>query len=108
MKRKWIFAAAPFGMAAVIFIGGEVVQQLWNWIAPELFGFRQLTFWQAFGLLVLCRILFGGSGAFGSSRSMAWRRADGRWARLTPEEREHFREFLRSRVRGEEPPSAHT
>lgn len=40
---------------AVIVVGGEVVQHLWNWL-PELFGWRQITIWQAAGLLALCRI----------------------------------------------------
>jgi len=31
-----------------------VVMHLWNWLAPELFGLRQITFWQALGLLALC------------------------------------------------------
>ena len=43
-------------------IGGEIVRLLWNWLLPPLFGWRQITFWQALGLLALCRILFGGFG----------------------------------------------
>jgi hypothetical protein len=35
---------------------------LWNWLLPPLFGWRQITFWQALGILALCRILFGGFG----------------------------------------------
>ncbi len=105
MRRKWIFIVAPFGLAAVIFIGGEIVQQLWNWLAPALFGFRQITFWQAFGLLALTRILFGGCGmGRGSARPRAWRRTCKGWERLTPEEQEQFRDYLRARARGEEPP----
>jgi hypothetical protein len=67
MRRipKWLFVAAPFGFAIFIAIGGEVVMLLWNWLAPALFGLRQITFWQALGLLALCRILFGGFGLGG-------------------------------------------
>jgi hypothetical protein len=62
MKKKWIFVAPP-AIVLFIAIGGEVVMHLWNWLLPMLFGWRQITFWQALGLLVLCRILFGGLGA---------------------------------------------
>ena len=55
-------------VAFVLFIplGGLVVQWLWNWLLPDLFGLRQITFWQALGLLALCRILFGSFGGGGS------------------------------------------
>ena len=53
--------AAVVGMALFMAIGGELVRLLWNWLAPSLFGWRQVTFWQAVGLLALCRILFGRS-----------------------------------------------
>jgi hypothetical protein len=88
MRRKWIFIAplAILGMLLFAFIGGELVKQLWNWLLPPLFGLRQVTIWQALGLLALCRILFGGFGFSGShSRSR------------TPEERERFRQRIRER-----------
>ena len=56
MRKKWIFWAplAIGGMLLFIAIGGAVVQQLWNWLTPAIFGWRQITFWQAVGLLALC------------------------------------------------------
>src|ERR1700688_2744340 len=70
MEQKWVWIIflAPLGIAIFITIGGEVVLQLWNWLLPSLFGWRQITFWQAVGLLALCRILFGGSGGRGFHR----------------------------------------
>jgi hypothetical protein len=62
LKRLiWIAPAAILGMVLFGWIGGEVVKLLWNWLAPELFGLRPVTFWQALGLLAICRILFGDS-----------------------------------------------
>jgi hypothetical protein len=96
MRRKWIFVAAPVAIVAFMVIGGELVLHLWNWLVPALFGWRQITFWQALGLLVLCRILFGGFGGHGHNRSK-WRRPTSEsWERMTPEEREKFRQGLRS------------
>ena len=34
------------------------VMWLWNWLLPDLFGFKTLTWLQAWGLLVLCGFLF--------------------------------------------------
>jgi len=88
MRKKWIFMApvAILGILLVAFVGGELVKQLWNWLLPTLFGWPQVTFWQALGLLALSRILFGGRG-FSHSNSR----------RRTPEERERFRQALRER-----------
>jgi Ca2+/H+ antiporter, TMEM165/GDT1 family len=102
-KKKWlalIFIGPP-AIALFIWIGGELVMHLWNWLTPALFGWRQITFWQAFGLLALCRILFGGLGSQGGNRSNVRRRIDQRmderWEKMTPEEREKFRQSWRSR-----------
>ncbi len=113
-KKKWlalIFIGPP-AIALFIWVGGELVMHLWNWLAPTLFGWRQITFWQAFGLLALCRILFGSHGFRSSNRSEGRRkikeRMDERWARMTPEEREKFRNSWRARCGGFEPPPSET
>jgi hypothetical protein len=107
-KKKWIAVIflAPLGIALFIWIGGELVMHLWNWLLPTLFGWRKITFWQAFGLLALCRILFGGVSARGSQRSGMRRRMNERWERMTPEEREKFRQSWRSRCGGFEAPAS--
>ncbi len=88
---------AVLGILLFTFIGGEVVKLLWNWLLPPLFGWAAVTFWQALGLLALCRILFGGSGLLGSGRSRFRRRMAERWGHLTPEEQERFRQRMRER-----------
>jgi hypothetical protein len=105
-KKKWIYFVAPPALAIFIAIGGEVVMRLWNWLLPPLFGWHQVTFWQALGLLALCRILFGGSGGHGSYRSKSRRLIDEHWERMTPEEREKFRQGMRSRWCGSETPTS--
>ena len=93
MRRKF-FMFAPLALLAVVLfiaIGGEIVQALWNWLLPPLFGWHEVTFWQALGLLVLCRILFGGFGG-GAHRRSEWRhRIRERMEQMTPEEREAMR-----------------
>jgi hypothetical protein len=104
MTKKKVLALifiAPPAIALFIWIGGELVMHLWNWLTPALFGWHQITFWQAFGVLALCRILVGGHGVRGSHRSdMRQRirqRVDERWEKMTPAEREKFRQSWRSR-----------
>jgi len=109
MRKRWIFIAPAIllGMALLVFVGGEVVRLLWNWLLPSLFGWPPIAFWQALGLLALCRILFGGFGIHGRHRPgrgfrgrmadrMAERVAE-RWEHMTAEEREEFRRRVRER-----------
>lgn len=72
-----------------------VVMSLWNWLLPSLFGFHLISFGRALGLLILCKILFGGfRGPFGGG--MFWRRRFiERWEQMTPEERDKFRAGMR-------------
>jgi len=84
----------PIGIAAIAlftFLGGSVVKWLWNWLMPMLFGLREVTFWQAVGILALSRILFGGLGIGGGGRSRRWDR------NMSPEERARFRQRMRDR-----------
>jgi Ca2+/H+ antiporter, TMEM165/GDT1 family len=73
---------------------GFVVMSLWNTLMPQLFGLHAITFWQALGLLVLAKLLFGGFHRH--SGGGRWRhRMRERWEQMTPEERERFRQGMR-------------
>jgi hypothetical protein len=94
-NRKKLLLIAPLaivGIALFLFVGGEAVKLLWNWLLPPLFGWKMLTFWQAFGILALCRILFGHHGwRSGSGRDRMRDRMNERWKEMTPEQREKMR-----------------
>ena len=106
-RGHWLFIAplALLGLALFVFLGGFVVMQLWNWILPPLFGWHSIGFWQGLGILALCRILFGSFGP----RPMPWygmrRRLWERWERMSPEERERFRQGTHGRW-GFRPPAS--
>ena len=74
------------GMVVFLFVGGTVVRLLWNWLLPPLFEWPQITFWQALGLLALCRILFGGLGRGGGYGDLEYAllRAEGKIREYTP------------------------
>ena len=51
---------------------GYVVMLLWNWLMPALFGIKTITYLQAFGIVLLAKILFGGFGHHGRSHHDKW------------------------------------
>jgi uncharacterized membrane protein len=85
----------PVGLAAAA-VFGLIVMYLWNWLAPAVFAARTITFWQALGLLILARILVGGLGGGHGADKHGRRSMMDRWERMTPEEREAFRQGLRN------------
>lgn len=88
---------AIIGVILFITLGGLVVQALWNWLLPVLFGWPQVSFWQALGILAISRILFGGFGmGGGGTRHKVRRRMADRLEHMTPEEREELRQRLAS------------
>jgi hypothetical protein len=104
-RNPWIFVVGPLAVAAFVALFGELVMHLWNWLLPPLFGWHAIGFWQALGLLILCRILFGGFGGHGRNRRKGRRKDFERWEQMTPEERERLRQSLRSRCGGYAKPS---
>lgn len=91
------------GISIVIFIGialiGFVVMWLWNALIPDLFHGPHISYWQAFGLLILSKLLFKGGWHKGhhSGKGMKGWSAKMRrkMASMTPEEREAFQSKLR-------------
>ncbi len=73
---------------------GLVIQHLWNWLVPAILGLHSITFWQAIGLFVLSKILFGGFHRHGP-RGRWGRHMNERWAQMSPEDREKFRSGMR-------------
>jgi hypothetical protein len=94
-KRKRLMMIAPaaivFGTAAVAALG-FIVSGLWNALMPAIFGLPEIGFWQALGLFLLARLLFGRFGGRGTK--MRFSRG---WQGLSPEQRQRFREAMGAR-----------
>lgn len=83
----------PLFCAAYVVVFGGCAMLLWNWLMPELFGLPSVSFWQAAGLLVLCKILFGGFGGnhhHGHGCHPQDNKLRERWQNMTAEEREQI------------------
>lgn len=94
MRRFWALRVlrGVVVVALAVLVFGYLVMWLWNALLPQLAGWHRIAFGQAVGLLVLCRILFGG---IRGRPGWGWRhRMHERFAQLSPEERERFRERL--------------
>lgn len=90
----------PIVIVAAAVLGG-VVMLLWNAVIPLAFtGARPLDYPHALGLLVLCKLLFGGFG--GRRGGHRWRHG-GPWRDMTAEERDRLRQTMRHARREERP-----
>jgi hypothetical protein len=55
----------------LIFVVPAIFQWLWNITCPDVFRLPTLTYWQAFRLLILATLLFGGLH-FATQSSGSW------------------------------------
>src|SRR5260370_38385746 len=102
MKARWVRRGLKAGLIAVAAAAvlGFVVMSLWNWLAPAVFGLHTISLWQALGILILSKILFGGFRGRPGYGGHWRRRMSDRWQQMSPWEREKFRQGIvrRSRV----------
>lgn len=104
MRMRFLMPIAFLAMAAVF---SAVVMLLWNWLMPAIFGIISINFWQALGIIILCRILFGNFGGrnrmrhAGMGYGMRGRNAiREKWMKMTPEQREALINKRRHAMRG--------
>jgi hypothetical protein len=45
----------------LLFLVTWIFQWLWNITMPQVFNLKEITFWQAFRLLLIAGLLFGGT-----------------------------------------------
>jgi hypothetical protein len=57
----WTAAGIVFAVLFA-FVFGIVVKLLWNALMPAIFGLGTITYWQAVGIVVLARLVFGSFG----------------------------------------------
>ena len=97
--RKFCFLI-PFAIIGCAALFTWAVYALWNGVLMDVVGVKAITFWQALGLLVLAKILFGGFPSRSGPCGIApWRgrMMSKHWESLNPEQREKMREEMRHR-----------
>ena len=101
MKNKyWIRKAAKIliFVPIAIFAFGFVVMSLWNYTLPAVLNVSPITFWQALGILLLSKILFGGfRGGWGGGRQQRKKEMERKLSNMTPEEKEKFKQDWKNR-----------
>ncbi len=95
-RGSWIRYAflIPIAIAAGVFLFGWVVMLLWNAILPAVLGVKIISFWQALGIIVLSKILFGvfrGGHRHHDCRHYPREEHLKRWMHMSREEREKMR-----------------
>ena len=104
----WIAMGIGFVVIGTLaaFVFGYVAMSLWNWLMPAIFGLKIITYWQAVGLLFLSWLFFGRFRGGHHWHGRRWKhRMMERWTRMSPEERERFRQALHERWDHHEPPA---
>jgi hypothetical protein len=91
-----VLKIAMFVVAGSVVVG-FVVKELWNALVPQIFGGPLITYWQALGLFVLSKLLFGGFHRHGGGRNHWKQQMMERWAQMSDDEREKFRSGVRGR-----------
>lgn len=91
-RRRWYLFIPLIVLALIAF--GFITMHLWNWLMPTIFSLPAITFWQTIGLLILSRLLLGGMRGHGRGHRYQHRCIHEKWEKMTPEEREQFREHI--------------
>ncbi len=79
---------------------GVIIMFLWNWLIPPIINGPEINFWQALGLFILAKILFGfgGGGRWKDRDGHAWKhRYAEKLSSMTPEERDRFKQKLKEK-----------
>jgi len=92
-KKRFIFI--PFLVIAFGFLVSFLVMILWNYTMPSIFGLTTITLWQAMGLFILCKLLFGfGKGPKRGGPPWKRRHANRDLCELSEAEKEKFQQYV--------------
>lgn len=97
MKKlsKKRFLGLPIFLA-VFAAASAVLMLLWNWLIPSIIGWSAVTYWQSAGLLLMCKMLFGGFGRMGHGHPGFKKGFHRHHPMFTPDEKAEMRERIRN------------
>jgi hypothetical protein len=98
-KRYSKLLLHPLWIIGLVALFGTITMGLWNDLLPFIVGLPRINWFQAVGLLILCRILFGGighgfhGGIFHNRKNLF----HDRWNAMSEEERKTLAEQIKKR-----------
>jgi hypothetical protein len=58
--ETFVIAVAVIAMIVLVcLVISALLRWLWNMTIPQVFGLKEITYWQAFRILIIAAILFG-------------------------------------------------
>ncbi len=114
MKKYWVKKAFKILLLAIVGVTvlSFIVMSLWNNILVGVLHVGAITFWQALGIFILSKILFGGfkgggfrggmhgHGQWKNDMREKWQGVREKWDSMAPEEREKFKQEWKNQCRG--------
>lgn len=89
MKYRYFFFLIPLAFLIGL---PWLIMTFWNHLMPVLFSLKTITYWQAAGLFILGRLLFGNFGFRGrQGKPFGKKRPPEGWMQLSEEEKATFR-----------------
>ena len=89
---KWRFILIPIGIVVFLTLISFIVMMLWNNLLPDIINVKPINFYQALGIFILCKILFGfGKGGGGMKMK-------NKCTNYSQEQKEMFRSEMKERM----------
>ncbi len=98
-KGFWFLKMVFWGIFAFTAISW-IVMLLWNWLMPEIFNLTTITIFQASGLLILSKIIFGFGhwGKQNHNKGGHWRhKMKDKWQGMNEEEKLVFKNKMKEK-----------
>jgi hypothetical protein len=84
---------------SILAVLSAVIMLLWNALLPDILHLPAINYWQAMGLLILSKLLFGGFRGWGGGGKHWKKELRDKWMQMPPDEREKLRQEWRDRCR---------
>lgn len=100
MKRGAKFILMPFCFAGILAAMSLALMLLWNALLPDILHVSSINYWQAMGIFVLSKILFGFGGPRGGGGAPWMRKKrmmEEKFRNMSPDERMRFKEQWKDR-----------
>ncbi len=86
-------------VVSIVALLAALIMLLWNALLPDILHLPLISYWQAMGLLILSKLLFGGFRGWGGGGRHWKKELRDKWMQMPAEEREKLREEWRNRCR---------